>query len=73
MIACSAMTPTIMGPAGNSSVIVPTPRRPPTGGIGIDVAVVSSGGALVGENMKVLAIIWISASLLSCIGCSHGE
>ena len=43
MIACSAMTPTIMGPAGNSSVIVPTPRRPPTGGIGIDVAVVSSG------------------------------
>ena len=35
------------------------------------VAVVSSGGALVGENMKVLAIIWIGASLLSCIGCSH--
>lgn len=57
--------PTPLGPAGNSSITFPTPRRPPAGGIG------KGGGAAAGAGIALagaLAAEWMA----SCDSCPDG-
>lgn len=58
--------PTAMGPAGNSSVIVPTPRRPPAGGIGK-----GGGGAAAGAGIALAGAL-AEEMMNSCDPCPGG-